>query len=174
MEMARSMLKAKNLSNDFWAEAIACAAYILNRSPTKSVKNTIPQEAWNGKKHNVSHLRVFGCVAYSLVPAELRRKLDDKSEKCIFIGYSEESKAYRLYNPISKKLIISRDVRFEEEASWDGNDNKQVTKGAPILQNEEESKEEGTQTPPSTPPRNIVQGTSPPNSNVSDESYSTF
>ena len=98
--MARSMLKAKNLSNEFWAEAIACVVYILNRIPTKSVKNTTPQEAWNGKKHNVSHFRVFGCVAYSLVTSELRRKLDDNSENGIFIGYSEESKAYRLYNPI--------------------------------------------------------------------------
>ena len=108
--MARGMLKAKNLSNEFWAEAVACVVYILNRTPTKSVKNTIPQEAWNGKKHNIFHFRVLGCVSYSLVASELRRKLDDKSEKCIFIGYSEESKAYRLYNPVSKKLIISRDV----------------------------------------------------------------
>ena len=95
----------------------AYVVYILNRSPTKSFENEIPQEAWNGKKHNISHFRVFGCVAYSLVPSELRKKLDDKSEKCIFIGYSEESNAYRLYNPISKKLIIRRDVKFEEEDS---------------------------------------------------------
>ena len=79
------MLKAKNLSNEFWAEAVACAIYILNRSPTKSVKNTIPQEAWNGKKHNVSHFRVFGCVSYSLVSSKLRRKLDDKVKYVSFL-----------------------------------------------------------------------------------------
>ena len=95
-------------------------------------------------------------VSYSLVPSKLRKKLDDKIEKCIFIGYSEESKAYRLYNPISKKLIIRMEVKFEEEYSWHENDNKQVTRGAPILQSVEESKEEGMKTPPSTPPRNIV------------------
>ena len=55
----------------FGQKQVAYAVYILNRSPTKSVKNTIPQEAWNGKKHNVSHFRVFGCVSYSLVPSEL-------------------------------------------------------------------------------------------------------
>ena len=108
------------------------------------------------------------------MPSELRKKLDDKSEKCIFIGYSEESKKYRLYNPISKKLIIRMDVKFEEEYSWHENDNKQVTRGAPILQSDDELKEQGTQLAPNTPPRNFVQGASPPSSNVSDKSDSTF
>ena len=88
MEMTRSMLKAKNLSNEFWAEAIACVVYILNRIPTTSMKDRIPQEAWSGMKHYVSHFRIFGCVSSTLVLAELRRKLDDKSVKCILIGYS--------------------------------------------------------------------------------------
>lgn len=55
----------------------------------KNVKDGIPQEAWSGKKIFVYYLRIFGCVAYVLFPIEIRRKLDDKSEKCIFIGYSE-------------------------------------------------------------------------------------
>lgn len=161
--MASSMLKAKNLSNDFWAEIVACALYILNRSPMKSVKDKIPQEAWSGKKHFVSHLRIFGYVAYVLVPAEIRRKLADKSEKYIFIGYSEQSKAFRLYNPVSKKMITSRDVIFKEEEAWDGNIDRSVTIGAPIPNNEEEQEEHvdhPNQGGPSTPPRNFVQGQS--------------
>jgi len=58
-------------------------------SPTKSLMKRVPQEAWSGMSFNVSHIKVFGCVAYAHVPKELRGKLDDKSEKCIFIGYSE-------------------------------------------------------------------------------------
>lgn len=112
MEMARSMLKAKQLPNEYWAEAVACSVYILNRCPTKEVINKTPEGAWSKRKHNIAHLRVFGCVAYSLIPQELRKKLDDRGEKCIFVGYSEQSKAYKLYNPITKKLIISRDVEF--------------------------------------------------------------
>lgn len=115
MEMARSMLKDKNLSDDFWVEAVPCVVHILNRSPMKSVKDRFPQEAWSGKKHFVSHPRIFGCVAYVLSLAEIRRKLDDKSEKCIFISYSEQSKAYRLCNLVSKKMITSRDFIFKEE-----------------------------------------------------------
>jgi len=71
--------------------------------------------AWSGRKQNVTHMRVFGCVAYAHVPDELRKKLDSKAgnskgEKCIFVGYSDESKAYKLYNPLTKKVIISRYV----------------------------------------------------------------
>ena len=110
--MARSMLKAKNFPNEYWGEAMACSIYILNFSPTNSVKNQVPQEAWSGMKSSVSHFKVFGCVSYPHVPRELRRKLDDRSEKCIFIGYSEQSKAYRLYNLITKKLIASKYVKF--------------------------------------------------------------
>jgi hypothetical protein len=67
----------------------------------------------------VQHLKIFGCVAYSHVPKELRNKLDHKAEKCIFIGYSERSKAYKLYNPKTKKFLISRDVHFDENASFE-------------------------------------------------------
>jgi len=59
---------------------------------------------------SVAHFRVFDCVAYAHIPKELRRKLDDKSEKCIFLGYNEHSKAYKLYNPVIKKVIISKNV----------------------------------------------------------------
>ena len=55
-------------------------------------------------------MRVFGCIAYAHVPDQLRKKLDIKGEKCIFIGYSDESKAYKLYNPSTKNVIINRDV----------------------------------------------------------------
>ena len=71
-------------------------------------------------------MRVFGCVAYAHIPDQLRKKLESKGEKCIFIGYSEESKAYRQYNPSTKKFVISRDVQFIEEEAWDGSIEKTV------------------------------------------------
>ena len=92
----------------------------MNRCPTKSVKNKFPQEAWTGMNHSVSHLKVFGCVAYAHIPDELRKKLDKKGQKCIFVGYSEDTKAYKLYDPVTRKVIISRDVQFVENESWDG------------------------------------------------------
>ena len=81
----------------------------------------ILEEAWSERKHNVTHLRAFGCVAYAHDLDELRNMFDNKGKKCIFVGYSDESKAYKLYNPSTKKVIINRDVHFIEEEVWDGN-----------------------------------------------------
>lgn len=125
VEMARSSLKAKGLPDYFWGEAVATAVYLLNISPTKVVWNTTPLEAWNGKKPRVSHLRIFGCIAYALV--NFHSKLDEKSTKCIFVGYSLQSKAYRLYNPISGKVIISRNVVFNEDVSWNFNSGNMIS-----------------------------------------------
>ncbi|RVW45415.1 Retrovirus-related Pol polyprotein from transposon TNT 1-94 [Vitis vinifera] len=80
-----------------------------------------PEEAWSGSKPSVDHFRVFGCISHVHIPDSKRTKLDDKSVKCVLLGVSEESKAYRLYDPISQKIIVSRDVKFEEENSWDWN-----------------------------------------------------
>lgn len=66
----------------------------------------------------VSHLRVFGCIAYAKVPEAYRTKLEDKGVKCILVGYGDRTMGYRLYNPITERIIHSRDVTFEENESW--------------------------------------------------------
>ena len=74
------------------------------------------------KKHGVALrlvlLRVFGSVAFAHVPDELRRRLDKKSERCIFTGYSEQHKAYKLYNLVTKKFVVSKDIKFIEDKCW--------------------------------------------------------
>ena len=124
--MACNMLVAKHLPNEYWGEVVITAIYIINRCPTKIVQNKFPQEAWTGMNHNVSHLKVFGCVTYAHVPDELKKKLDKKGHKCIFVGYSKDTKAYKLYDPIVRKLIIIRNVQFVENESWDGTVEKNV------------------------------------------------
>ncbi|GLU00818.1 hypothetical protein SLE2022_181580 [Rubroshorea leprosula] len=124
VEMAKSMLKAKGLPNSFWAEAIHTAAYIQNRSPTAALHHQTPFEAWHGWKPKVTHFKVFGCLAYVHVPSQKRTKFEENSVKCIFLGYSDETKGYRFYNPITKKLLISRDVIFDEKNSWNWNEKK--------------------------------------------------
>ncbi|RDY03481.1 hypothetical protein CR513_12928, partial [Mucuna pruriens] len=76
----------------------------IGKCPTKSVCDKTPKEAWGGKRPSIRHLRVFGCIAYAHVLDQLKKKLDDKGEMCIFIGYSTNSKAYKLYNPKTKKF----------------------------------------------------------------------
>ncbi|MCO5547846.1 hypothetical protein L7F22_001298 [Adiantum nelumboides] len=112
MEMARCMLKAKSLPHKLWMEAVACVAHVLNRCPTRALKNITPYESWYDKKPSVSYLRVFGCLAYAHISQQLRGKIDDKAVKCIFVGYSSGSKGYRLYNPATNKIFESHDVIF--------------------------------------------------------------
>ena len=89
-----------------------------------------PEEKFTGKKPDLSHLKVFGCLAYVHIPDELRSKLDPKAEKCTFIGYSLEPKGYRCYNPLTREVRVSRDVVFDELNNWYG--------GKKVLQIDEE------------------------------------
>ncbi|KAL0392755.1 UNVERIFIED_CONTAM: Retrovirus-related Pol polyprotein from transposon TNT 1-94, partial [Sesamum radiatum] len=144
MEMARSMLQEKHLPKAFWAEAVYTAVYLLNRCPTKAVQNMTPIEAWSGKKPSAKHLRVFGSICYVHIPTEKRHKLEEKTEKGIFLGYSTQSKGYRIYNLKTKKLIISRDVEFDEDAMWNWDEEKverqsvMIPKETPPQQQQEE------------------------------------
>jgi hypothetical protein len=114
MEKARSMLSGARLGQEFWAEAVSTACYLVNRSPSSALDDTTPHEVWSGKKPSLQHLRVFGCDAYVHVPKKNRSKLDNKAEKCIFIGYKDGVKGYKLWNPETKKIVYSRDVVFRE------------------------------------------------------------
>ncbi|GKB48853.1 retrovirus-related pol polyprotein from transposon TNT 1-94 [Tanacetum coccineum] len=118
LNMVRSLMQHSKVPKNFRPEAVNWSIHILNRSPTFAFQNMTPEEAWSGKKPDVSHFRVFGCIAYARVPDQKRKKLDDKGEKCILLGVSDCSKAFKLYNPNTKKIIISRDVIFDEDNVW--------------------------------------------------------
>ena len=110
METVRCMLHYAGLSVQLWAEALATAVHLKNRSPTSCFGEVTPYERWWKQKPDVSNLRVFGCVAYMHIPKEKRMKLEKKSTKCIFIGYTEQSKGYKLLDPVQNKMFRSRDV----------------------------------------------------------------
>lgn len=117
LDMARCMLKGKGLPHSFWGEAVTTAAYILNRCPTKKLEAAVPETVWSGLKPTVSHLKIFGSLCHRHIPDEKRKKLEDKSEALILIGYHPTG-AYRLFNPVNQQILISRDVVVDENASW--------------------------------------------------------
>ena len=82
---------------------------------------------------------MFECVQYAHAPKEQKKNLDDKGVKCIFIGYNSESKAYRLYDPINKKIIISRDIEFLENP-WDSSidESSSTSSKVPTIEDEED------------------------------------
>jgi hypothetical protein len=89
-------------------------AYIQNHVPHKSLKGITPFEAWCGKKPKVSHFRIFGCRAWAHIPSDKRRALEPQSVECIFFGYPEGVKGYRLLQTSTDSLFIERSVKFEE------------------------------------------------------------
>jgi len=97
-------------------------AYTRNRCASTALPSITPEETWSGKKPFISHMRVFGCIVYAMVLDEKRGKLDAKGTKCLFVGYCEGTKAYRLMCVQSKKIIKCRDVEFMEDSTSVGND----------------------------------------------------
>jgi hypothetical protein len=87
--------------------------YIINRSPTKAFNGRTMYEAWHGRKPAVSHLWVFGCLAFAK-ELGLIGKLDDQSTSGVFIGYTEGLKAYRIIDPGTQHVCTMRDVVFDE------------------------------------------------------------
>ena len=118
MEMTRSMLKATNVPNYMWGEAVRHATYVINRVPTRALKNSTPYESLKKRKPSIAHIRVFGCVAHAKIDSHRLKKLDDRSQALVHLGVEPGSKAYRLYNPTSKGIVVSRDVIFDERTCW--------------------------------------------------------
>lgn len=126
-EKARAMLQESGLSERYWGVAVMTAIYLKNRSPTSALSGGIPECEWTGSNIDLSHLRVFGCIAYSFVPDVKRQKLDAKAKQYIFVGYGETCKGYRLSDPFDpKKVIYSRNVMFHEDKFYNKSNFKKV------------------------------------------------
>jgi hypothetical protein len=111
-ESMRTLLHDANLLPSLWEEAIRTANYIANRGPHKALHQLTPFQLFTGTKPNISHFRIFGSTAY--IHIQKRNKLEPKSKALILVGYDEQTKAYRTLDYDRRKIIISRDVVFDE------------------------------------------------------------
>ena len=93
------------------------AVYLRNRLPTRALNGVTPYEAWRGDKPDLSHLKVWGCLAYVHVHRVKRNKLAKRARACVFVGYAPEAKGWKLYDPHSARYIIARDATFQESVS---------------------------------------------------------
>jgi hypothetical protein len=120
VEMVNAMLSYSGLSKGYWGEAMLTACYILNRVPNKRNKIT-PYELWKQRKPTLNYLKVWGCRAIVKVPEPKRKKLGERGIECVFLGYAENSKAYRFLTIESNDsysvntVIESRDAIFQED-----------------------------------------------------------
>jgi hypothetical protein len=150
VNMMRRMLKQKQKPHYLWGEAAASATYLNNRSPTMKMNNKTLEEAWSGVKPSVQHLRVFVSLCFRHIPDQMRRKLDDKSQAMILVGYHSTG-AYKIYDPKSKKVVFNKDVKFDESKSWhlkgkalDKTDNQFYMFDLEIVEHELENQEDNT------------------------------
>ena len=116
--VAKAMLHDEGLPLFLWAKTWNTVVYLQNRSPHCALGNVTLEQAFSGKKPDVGRFRIFGCLTYSYVPNVNRTKLEPTEDKGIFVGYSETLKAYRIYIPAQRKVVVRRDVKFEEKRAF--------------------------------------------------------
>ena len=102
----------------YWAKAASTVIYLRNRCATNGMHELTPYEIVVGRKPILSHLNVFGSIKNERIPNKKREKFNTKLEKCILVGYSSKQKAYKCFNPSTRVVRVSRDVDFDESASW--------------------------------------------------------
>nr|KYP59259.1 Retrovirus-related Pol polyprotein from transposon TNT 1-94 [Cajanus cajan] len=125
-ELARTMLNETKLPKYFWADAINAACHVLNKVLIRPILKRTPYEIYNGRKPNISYFRVFGCKCFVLNNGkEQLGKFDAKANEAIFLGYSTNSKAYRVYN--KRTIIVEESVHVVSDET-----NKQETKQTEI------------------------------------------
>ena len=108
----RAVLHHSGMKHGFWAEALAVIVHVMNRAPRKRLDWRTPHEVLTGQVPNVAYFRTFGCRAW--VYNNKGKKLDAKALPMVFVGYEPGSKAYRLWDPSSHRIVISSDVTFDE------------------------------------------------------------
>jgi hypothetical protein len=112
--MSRTILNEHNLPQYFWAEAVNTACYVINRTIIRNTLNKTPYELWNNRKPNIGYFKVFGCKCFVLNDRDNLGKFDAKSDEGIFLGYSSNSKAYRVFNKRTMVVDESMHVVFYE------------------------------------------------------------
>ena len=111
---AEAMRHHTGLSNSFWIYAVKAKLHTYNITLIKHADYKTPKELWSGQKPNISHLRVFGCLAWVHILKKRRHKLQLKSRAMIFIGYEPGSKGYQFWDAAHQCFEISHDVKFKE------------------------------------------------------------
>ncbi|KAK2383145.1 putative mitochondrial protein [Trifolium repens] len=141
-ESARFMLHAKNIPYHFWAEAMNTACYVHNRVTLRKGTTSTLYELWKNRKPTVKHFHIFGSKCYILADREPRRKLDPKSDEGIYLGYSTNSRTYRVYNAKTQVVMESVNVVVNNSPL---KDNEGIHQGTLVIVNAEQDVEASEQ-----------------------------
>lgn len=109
------LLRDSVLSQRFWGMAMITGTYLHNQTPNSNTEGKTPQEMFLKEKPQIDHLRIFGSWAFVHIPAEKRKKLDDRSRKCKFVGYLGEMKGWRFGDPVKDEFVESAHTKWIDE-----------------------------------------------------------
>ena len=112
--MARAMLQNKNVARNLWGKVVNTVCDTINRVYFRPSTKKTPYKLWKGRKPNVKYFRIFGSTCFILKDRENVEKFDSRSDEGIFLGYSSKSKAYRVYNKRTKKVMETVNVMIDE------------------------------------------------------------
>jgi histone deacetylase 1/2 len=110
----RTLLAHASLPPHFWHHALQMATYLLNIVPNKKLALQSPTKILYQRDPSYSHLKVFGCLCYPLIPSVSRNKLQSRSTPCVFLGYPSNHRGYKCYELSSRKIILRQHVLFDE------------------------------------------------------------
>jgi hypothetical protein len=105
LEVTRCLLFAMNVPKYLWGEAVQTATYLINRMPLRTVDFSTPLEMLTGNTSFKVSPKKFGCVCFVHNTSPGISKLDVKSHKCVFVGYSSGKKGYKCYDPVKKRNV---------------------------------------------------------------------
>ena len=133
LEKVCCVLSQAKLPKRFWVEALSYACHVLNRLPSTTLEGRTPIEVWSGElAQDYDKLQVFGCNAYSHVK---ENKLDPRAKKAVFMGFNGGVKGFILWCPELNKIIVSRDVTFDESHMKLKEDVQMVELGEQVIVN---------------------------------------
>ena len=116
--MAKAMLHNKDVARNLWGEAVNTACHTVNRVYFRPGTKKTPYELWKWKKPNVKYFKIFESTCFILKDRENVGKFDSRSDEGIFLGYSSTSKAYRVYNKRTKKVMETINVVIDEASEF--------------------------------------------------------
>lgn len=142
VELARAMLFAKRLPGFLWAEAVSHAAYLRNHAPTRALDGMTPEQAWTGRRPDVSHLREFGCPVWVRDEDNNLSKFAPRANEHVFVGFVDGPKAIRYYDARTRRIKSSRNYVFGNNPDVDD------TPGLVVLLEGERNVEDNQQNAP--------------------------
>jgi hypothetical protein len=120
LEVTRSLMLDTHVPKSYWGDALLTAKYLINRMPSRVLDFQTPLKVLSPLLSTAKGVspKVFGCVCFVHIHGPTRSKLDPRSLKCVFVGYSPTQKGYKCYHPPSRKYSVSMDVTFFEQQSY--------------------------------------------------------